>query len=815
MLRNYMKTAYRSLIRSPLYTIISIVGLSIGIACCLLIFLFVQDELSFDKFHANADHLYRMIQIEGVTGELASGTPSTSALLQGELKASFPEVQRATRVFGGDMAVTRDDKSFTQMVVTVDPDFFSMFSFDILQGNPTSPLKSPDEVLITPEMARKFFGDDDPLHKRLSIQLSDQRRDFEVGGIIEKAPENSSIQYDVLISSGTLKYNVPERVLQTWDLILFSTYVQIAPGVDLDALKQRISEHISRISGNEDPEQPLRFDFQPIASIHLNPTLEGEMVPSSNPVYSIILSAIAFAVLVIACINFMTLAIGRSSTRAREVGLRKVLGAQRSKLMVQFWGEALLMTGGALVLGVILTEALLPAFNGIAEKQLSLGLILNWKLLLLIGALTLLTATMAGIYPALLLSKRSPIAAMKGDIIRGSGNRLVKGMVILQFAISVFLIAGTLIMSSQLDYVESAHLGYNKEHVVLISSGTEGQEAARLLERFRTRLRGNASVVDVSGYTYQFGRPWLYLRPEDDGMTVLIGEDITGTGYADSHEDKKVYFYMNWVDPHYIPTFGMKVLEGRNFSDDYPSDTNDAIIINQAAAEIFGLQDPVGKKLPKGFRSATIVGLVEDFHFYPLQRSIDPLVLHMVRHDDMSSIRNMAVRISGHDVPSTISMLETTWNEVSNGMPFDYSFLDDAVSAQYAAEQRWKHIIEYSSVLSILITCLGLFGLTSLSVAKRTREVGIRKTFGASTPRLVVMFMKLFAILALIGNIIAWPVIYIVMSRWLEHFAYRTDMSVTPFLITGSIVVVVAMLTVSYQATRAALANPVDSLRHE
>jgi len=756
-----------------------------------------------------------MIQIEGVSGELSEGTTSTSALLMPELKSSFPEIERATRVSGSQLVVSRDDKSFTQLVVHVDPDFFSMFSFPIIRGDAASPLGHPESVVLTPEMAEKFFGDDDAVGKTLSIQLGDTKHEFLVSGIIESAPSNSSIQYDMLISTDLLKFTIPEDYLQTWNMILFSTFVQVSPDADLSALEERISAHITKLSGHHESGDLISFHFQPLLRLHLNPKLDGEMVPSSDPIYSIILSAIAFAVLVIACINFMTLAVGRSGTRAREIGLRKVLGAQRGRLMMQFWGESLLMSIGALVLGVILTEALLPKFNDLAQKHLTLSMILDFKLLAVLIGLTLLTAFMAGIYPALLLSKRSPVEAMLGEVLRGRKNRIVQGLVVFQFVISVFLIAGTFIMSSQMDYVGGAYLGYDREHVVLFPTGTEQEDAASLLERFRSRVARLPSVVDVTGYTYQFGESWLYLSAEEEGWNALIGENITAPGYASKLSDDSYYFYMNWIDPHFIPTMGINVVDGRNFSDDYLSDSNDAIIINQTALREFGLDDAVGQKLPKGFGSATIVGVVEDFHFYPLQRSIEPLVLHMPRHDDMSSVRYIAVRISGEGIPATLSMLEHAWSEASNGMPFDYKVLDDEVNSQYVAEQRWKRIVEYSSILSVLITCLGLFGLTSLSVAKRTREVGIRKTFGASVPRVVAMFIGLFARLALIGNLIAWPLAYLVMTRWLEHFAYRTSISIAAFMFTGLLTMAVAMLTVIYQAARAALANPVDALRHE
>jgi putative ABC transport system permease protein len=588
------------------------------------------------------------------------------------------------------------------------------------------------------------------------------------------------------------------------------------PDADVNALEERISSHIGGLSGYEGDGVKLSYSLQPLTQVHLNPILDGEMIASSDPVYSYILSGIAFAVLLIACINFMTLAIGRSSGRAREAGLRKVLGALRGQLMRQFWGEALLLSVAALVLGIAVAEAILPTFNDLAQKQLSFGLSSNWTLLLGLGGLALLTAFLAGIYPAVLLSKLLPVDSLRGSVVPGGKNRLIQGLIVLQFAIAVFLIVGTFIMSSQIDYIRNADLGYDKELVIMFPTGIEGEEGADLLTRYRTELSDQQAVVDVSGYSYRFGQSWLYINlSEEGGTTVLIGEDVTGPSYSSNAADLRIYFYLNWVDPYYIPTMGMNIVEGRNFSDSRPSDLNGAILINQTAAKTLGLDDPVGKKLPRGFGDAVIVGVVEDFHYYPLHREIEPLVLHMPRNDNLSSIFEIAVRIQGDRIPETLSLLDETWGRVSNGMPFNYEFLDDEVAEQYAAEQRWRRIVQYSSVLSVLVTCLGLFGLTSLAVTKRTREVGIRKTLGASVTRLVMMFTGGFVKLVVIANVIAWPVAYYVMNHWLGNFAYRTTIGIATFLATGLLVLMVALLTVSYQATRAALANPVEALKHE
>jgi putative ABC transport system permease protein len=815
MFKNYFKVACRNLYRNKLYTIIGTVGLSLGIACCILIFLYTQHELSYDRFHKNANEIYRMIQFEQGLGELSGGTPSTSFLLGPQLKQTFPEITSVTSLCGLQAVVKYGDKSFNQSVVAVDPDFFSMFSFPLIQGDIATVLGDPGGVVLSARAAAKYFGDSDPMGEHLILLLGETPLDFFVSGVITDAPRSSSIQYDMFISTKHMKYVVPEEYLQTWDIILYSTYVRVNVGTDIAALEDRIGTHISGIYSNGEEDDVFTYALQPLTDIHLNPQYSGEMIASSDPVYSYILSGIALAVLFIACINFMTLAVGRSSSRAREVGMRKVLGAQRRQLMLQFWGESLIMSVAALALGIFLAELFLPAFNYISQRELSLDLFSNSILIPALGLLILITALLSGIYPAMLLSKLVPMSSLRGDFKLGGRNRLIQAMIALQFAISIFLIICTLIISSQIKYINNAKLGYDSEMVVTIPTNTEGEEAANLLDRYRNELAGGSEIVDIAGYSYPFGQSWLYISFNAQGQTVLIGEDITGPGYADNATDAEIYFYTNWIDPHYIPTMGIKVIEGRNFSDEHPSDLQNAIIVNQTAVKKFGWDNPIGQKLTYGFKNASVIGVVEDFHYYPLHREIEPLVLHMGGTNQMNSIFEISVRIRGGGISGTMALLEDAWNRISGGIPFEYSFLDDSVADVYAGEQRWRQIVQYASGLSILITCLGLFGLTSLAVAKRTREVGIRKVLGASVTRVVMLFSTNFMLLVLIANLIAWPAAYFVMKSWLQNFAYRTGIGLPLFLFTGLLVLAITFLTVSLQAVKAAWTNPANVLRNE
>lgn len=815
MIHNYVTVARRNLIRNKLYSVISVFGLGLGIACCLLIFLYVQDELSFDRFHSKADNIYRLIRVEKKSGEKTVRSPSVTYNIAPELMANFPEVKNTVRLTGGAYVVSREGQSFTQNALHVEPGFLSMFSFPLVRGDLSSALDQPISAVITAETARKYFGEEDPLGKTLTINLGEASLDFTVTGIIQEPPENSSIRFDLLLPVDPLKYNFPEDLLHSWNIVVMQSFVELVPGTDAKTLEQKLLALTTRLFREEERGFQRSYRLQPLADIHLNNQLDGVTGPTSNPLYSHILSAIAIAVMLLACINFTTLAVGRSSGRAREVGLRKVLGAGRTQLMRQFWGEALLLSLAALVLGIVLTELFLPTFNILAQKKLSLGLFSDWTLFPALGGLALITAFLAGMYPALLLSRLCPVDSLRGNVRLGGKNRLIQGLVVVQFTISAALVVCTLVISSQMRYVNDYNLGYDRNLVLTFPTGTYGETSADLVSRFRQELSGQPAVVSVTGYSFEFGDSWLRVSHGDDGMNINIGEDITSSVPSEGPGMISNYFYINWVDPYYLPTMGINLAQGRNFSPDIPSDKEGAILVNQTAAKAFGWDDALGKQLPAGLQQARVVGVVEDFNFYPLHRRIEPLVLHMPRHDHLSSIYEIAVRIRGGNIPTTLSLLEQTWSKVSGGMPFDYEFLDQRVAEQYAAEQRWMNIVRYSSIFSLLIAGLGLFGLTSLAVAKRTKEVGIRKVLGASVTRIVRMFASDFFKLILAANAVAWPVAYVVMNRWLHSFTYRASITLSTFILTAILSLGIALLTVSIQAIKAALTNPVESLRYE
>jgi putative ABC transport system permease protein len=818
MLRNYLRVAYRNLIRSRLYTAISMVGLAAGIACCILIFLYVQNELTYDRFHDNAKDICRMIRVRTSPDGSVSAKPYTCGLLGPLLGTDFPEVIRSTRLVSTQMVVRVADNSFSETVYLADPGFPEMFTFPLLFGEDQKNLSDPTSLIISTRMAEKYFGDDNPLGRVVGLKLDETFREFTVAGVARPAPDNSSIEFDLLISTANIEEVFPPGLMDSWENGCVQTFAQFQPGTDIEEFKGKLDGHVAGLTrdfkfNNDDK---LSYRIQPLTDIHLNPAYSAVFKSGSNPLYSYILSGIALAILLIACINFTTLAVGRASSRAKEVGVRKAVGAGRGQLMRQFWIEALLLCLGAVLIGAVLSELMLPVFNQLAHKQLSLSPWSNRILVPALLGLIFITAAFAGAYPALYQSKLSAIASLKGTGKLKSKNGLVRVLVAIQFTVSVFLIVATLTMFKQMSFIADRDLGYDQGWMVTIPVDAYGEKGAAILERFRNQLSGRPGVLSVTGYSFPLGSYWMRVFPkEGPGTCISFGEDITKSAGQSGTPEERSFFYANYVDYDYLPTLGVKIIEGRNFSREFPSDATGSVLINQAAMKAFGWENAAGFQLPFGFDDMTVIGVMEDFHFYPVHRKIEPLVVRLPGTGWLSSIGEIAVRIDSRDVEGIMAYLEETWKQTADGLPFSYSFLDDAVTEQYAAERRWERIVLYAAGFSLAVACLGLFGLASLAVARRQKEIGIRKVVGATVSNIVTLLLKEFAFLVVISAAVASPIAYLAMNRWLENFAYRTNITLTLFLLAGLAVMAIALAAVSYQSIRAARANPVESLRYE
>ena len=808
MLKNYLKIAFRTVKSQKVYAGINVVGLAVGLAFCALIFLFVRDEWTYDRFHENAERIYRLHRVSYTPDGGVRATDNWLPMPMGPaLQQDLPEVETYVRLRPRTHFVRSAAATFEEEVLYADPQLFEVFTFPLQRGDAATALADLNTVVLSPEAAQKYFGTDDPIGKTLAIRLGTDFQDFIVTGVAAPIPHNSNIRFDVLVPFAKLAdafERIRERA-ENWYYSGFLIYVLLKENTSLGGMDDKLLQFRRKYYPDEVERLrerghwtgdgvPASYRMQALTDIHLNPAINRGLTPPSNPLYSYILGGIALAVLFIACINFMTLAIGRSASRAREIGVRKVVGAQRTQLMGQFWAEALLLSGLALGLGIVLAAVFLPTFNTLTGKALHFDLTTSWATGAMLATATLLAGFVAGSYPALVLSAFKPVDTLKNKLRLSGSNALTRSLVVVQFALSVFLIISTLVMLDQLDYIRTTNLGFDKEHLVVIpTNGVDGETA---LGRYRNELGARSDIVGITGASSSFAR--------GGGR---VGFDYKG-------ELKQVDDFR--VEHTYVDVMGMTLVAGRAFDPNLSTDSTRAVLVNEALVRDFGWTDPLGEPLP-GLTDGpetdpVVVGVLKDYNFQSLERAVQPLMLTLNAGE---SLRYLLVRIAPGDVPATLDALRAAWTQIAPTVPFDYSFLDDDLNAQYQDDERWSRILGYASAFAILIACLGLFGLVALTVAARTKEIGIRKVMGASVPGLAVLLSKDFARLVVGALVVAAPVAYVAMERWLATFAFRIDLSWQVFLLAGLAALGIALLTVSYQSIRAALANPVESLRYE
>jgi putative ABC transport system permease protein len=792
MIWNYLKVTWRNIKRYRGYSFINIVGLAVGLACCILILLWVQDELSYDRFHTNRDDLYRIVSEWRKTEPAVHYWP-VCAPLAPALKEEFPEIirdTRFTRLRRGQL-VRFDNKNFTesQMCLT-DPDFFEMFTFPFIQGNAETALSDPSSLVLTEEMAVKYFGTEDPLGKTLNIN---NEYDFTVTGIIKNVPHNSHLRFDILAPFIRIEdFEKAWAVLDNWTLNGFATYIQLDRNVSPGALQDKIAYYLQK----HIPESKDFIYIQPLKDIHLYSShiqfgIEGQ----GDIRYVYIFSIVAFFILIIASINFMNLATARSSNRAKEVGLRKVVGAKRAQLIRQFFFESVAMVFLSLILAVVLVELFLPVFAKLSGKQLNLDLSSHRDILSGIISLTLLTGFLSGCYPALFLSSLKPVKTLKG-IVRSEGRGYLfrRILVVLQFSLSILLIICTVVVCHQVGFMRNKKLGFDREHVAYFPIRDELVPKYDLL---KNELLKNMGIKNVS----------VSSNLPTSGV-ILTTDKVTWEG---KDPDRVVALEVTSVGYDFTETFNMKIVKGRSFSREYASDEEDAVVINETAEKIIGIEDPVGKQLIFGESPVTIIGVVKDYHFKSMHSEIEPLILAIVP----SLYRYVFVKLEAGKMPKALTGIENTWKRLFPDTPFEYHFLDEAYDKLYRSEQRMGTLFNYFTILAVLISCLGLLGLASFMAEKRTKEIGIRKILGASITGIVILLNRQFTKWVLIANIIAWPIAYYVMSRWLQGFAYRIKLDIWTFVLAAATALAIAAVTVSYQSIKAALTDPADSLRYE
>ena len=806
MFQNYLKIAIRNQLRHKGHAFIKIFGLSIGIAACILIYLFVMDELSFDKFHENGDRLYRVVQVSynKDTGKETERQQFMPTPIGPELEKSFTEIEHQTRYVSGSGVVRYQEKMFSETLSLADSSFFEMFTFPLVYGNPATALSDDHHVVLSWSWAKKYFGEKSPMGRILTIIFGQANKDFTVTGVAEDPPPNSSIQFDMLIHFNNLPsvMNNP-TILENWNGWFCPLFVQVKPDVSREQveviLDQFCQQYFSAKNQRyvDEGHDPFTFGLQMVKHIHL----DSRIIGNRGLFPSYLLSAIALAILLIACANFMNLSIGLSSVRSLEVGMRKVLGAEREQLIVQFLCEALLISFLAILLGLMFAELLLPRFNALSGKQIVLTALFQEGHVVSLLVIAFFAGIFAGSYPALIMSAFRPIEIMRGKLKVGGRTTLTKGLVIFQFALSVILAVSAIILGRQVSFMVSRDPGYVSDGlVVVLTQENRKDESERLYRRFRNEILSHNQILEVTASNREYG---LFLPS--------AALDLS---------ERKIFYHFNRMDPDFLSTMKLDLRQGRDFSPNIAAD-GDALIVNERFLEELGPDYELGHALgdvSKGFPyDCRIIGVINNHHYSSLRNEIEPLLLYVGQGfaPNRDRFSRIIVRVKTGSLKETMGFLEKAWKRTQPSKPFMSYFQEDALENLYNQDKRWSAIVRYASVVSILLACLGILGLTSVTLSRRVKEIGIRKVLGASVGQIVYLAIREFIILIAIANVMAWPVVYVVMRRVLQNYPYRIDIGPQYFLLAGVISVLLAVLTILYLSLKAALQNPVESLRYE
>ncbi|MFL5810772.1 MAG: ABC transporter permease [Flavisolibacter sp.] len=793
MIRNYLKIAFRNLWRHKVFSFINIMGLTVGMSACFLIFLYIKFELSYDAFHEKADRIYRIVaDIKTPTEVIKAGGPSWA--VPPNAKDEFSEIQAFTRIAEDKELIRKGDIKFQEEhSLWADSAFFDIFDFKLLKGNPHTALKEPFSIVFSQTAAKKYFGNEDPMGKTLLI--TGEGHPAIVTGIMKDVPENSQIKADVVISMSTIIKQWNHGLDSQWGNYGAQAYVLLTPNADAKKLQSKFPAFLEKRNGTEMKKSQMfaTLFLEPLKDVYLRSTRNGSKTGNINNVY--IFSIVAIFILLIACINFVNLTTARSAERAKEVGIRKVVGAARSQLARQFIGESVIICCIAFILAVGLSSLLLPWFNQLAGKTISTGILEQGKYLLILFLAALGIGLIAGIYPALVLSSFKPVVVLKGRFATGTrGILLRKGLVIAQFSISIALIIGTIVVYNQMKYMRSRDLGFSKDQMMVVdTNGDPGKDAFNQAIRSIPAVKATAMSSSAPGT----GNPGAYSEIENKKGDLQIA-------------NLDLYF----VDFDYIPLYKIKMVAGRPFSRDFGTDTTQAMVLNEAAVKMFGYrsaQEAIGRRFKQWGREGKIIGVMKDFHFKGLQEPIKPLSMRI--EPNGSSL--VSVNISASNLPATITAIENKWKAVIPNRPFSYFFLDEFFDRQYRSEERFGKLFLNFAILAIFISCLGLLGLASYSTTQRTKEIGVRKVMGASVGGIINLLSKEFLRLVILSCFIAMPLAWYLMNTWLKDFAYRTGIGWWVFVLAGTLALVIAIVTISFQAIRAATANPVKSLRTE
>jgi len=794
MIKSYLKIALRNLRRHPSYTFINMTGLVVGMTCCMLIILFVRDELSFDQHHENADRIYRIVSDWG-----EFSTPATNPPFINRFAAEYPDIkmgllQPFEALVRSELSNFSEDRLFF-----ANPDIFQVFDIPIVRGNPDVLLTEPGTVILTQEMAEKYFGNADPIDRVLVI---DNQFELTVSGIVESMPSQSHFHFDFLVPWVTLDFLMDFSNSTSWGNNSYYTYLLLPDGYLAASLEAQLPAFIEQQAGENWNGSEL--SLQALTDIHLHSRHNNELEANSNIAYIYIFSAIAVFILLIACVNFMNLATARSEERSKEVGIRKVVGARRTQLVNQFLTESILLAGCALLLSVILTRAVLPAFEALSEKTIAFDLFASGGVILAFLGVALFVGIFSGSYPAFVLSAFRPIGILKSGKV-GRKTTLRKGLVLFQFVISVCLIIGTLVVYNQLDFLRKAHLGFDKEQVITASLG--GLDDAFEYGVMKDALLQRSDVSEVS------------ISSEGLPSELLNGSTLQLEGAVADDPENNIRVRSVSMGHDFFQSLGVEMLHGRNLSMDFPSDSS-AYILNATAARLLSqrysnqnisVEDLLGRTLQRGQNSGPIVGIVNDFNMSSLHEEIEPIVFFILpRWYD-----HLLIRIQPGNLAGTLAGISTVWESMYPQWSFEYQFADQGFYEQYRAEERLGRIFSIFAILAIFIACMGLFGLASFTVHQRTKEFGVRKVLGASIGNMVLLITREFAQIVLLAICVASPLAYLGMNRWLQDFAYTIELSWWMFAVAGILALLIAALTICYHSLKLATKNPIESLRYE
>jgi putative ABC transport system permease protein len=811
MIGNYLKIAQRNLTQNKGYSALTIFGLGLGLAVSLLSILYVIDELSYDRFNSKADRIYRINSDIMYSGKAVKGAVAPTPMGQ-TLKRDFPEVEAATRLgkYGSHLVKNDQNTIREQRILYADSTVFDVFTLPMMAGNSKKALAEPQSVVITQSMAQKYFGTSNALNRLLTFDMDDVRR---VTGIIADIPAQSHFQADFLLPLHETK----DAKANKWGNHIFNTYLLLKPGTDPNSVEAKFEQILqtymdpalrqffqTTLAETRKVGNNFKYSLMPLLDIHLYSDREGDLLPNNSIEYVYLFLMIASAILLIAVFNFINLTTARSAKRSREVGVRKVMGSNRLNLMAQFLSESLLFTFLALLVGIGLVYILLPSFNTLAAKQLSISQLIDVSSIgyLLLG--TGFVGVLAGLYPAFYLSSFQPIKALKGKLwVAPQRQSLRSYLVVFQFALSVLLIIGTMLIHQQLHYIQTKKIGFNKDQVIIVKTG---QTAESDILTFKNEVLRNPAIKmgTVSGFLPVTSTRW-------NDMWYPAG----------TTDQKQSVNMQEWtVDPNYIPTLDIKVVHGRNFMQGRVTDST-AVVINESAAKRLGYQQPIGKTIHKtGGEQLTIIGVVQDFHYESLRTNIEPVALVintalLGNNAQKAFLEAVSFRFNTTEISSTLASIEKTWKQIAPGRPLEYSFLSDEFDAMYRTEQRIEQLFTAFAMVAILIACFGLFGLSAFAAEQRTKEIGVRKVMGASVASIMTLLAKDFLKLVLIAIVIASPIAWYAMNRWLQDFAYKIDIQWWVFALAGLLSIGIALITVSFQSIKAALVNPVRSLRSE